>query len=235
MIGIIGAMDVEVKTLCEKMENEKSEIISGMTFYVGTLCGVDCVVVKCGIGKVAAGVMTEAMILRFAPEIIINTGVGGALAPDLRIGDIVISDRAFQHDMDTSPIGDPVGMISGINKIYFDADEKTAERLVQTGRKLGYSVKRGTVATGDRFISGGTEKSAIVDRFPSAAVCEMEGGAIAHTAYLNNTPFVILRAVSDVVDESSQQMDYSVFAGMAAERGANLLLTYLSDLHKERA
>ncbi len=229
MIGIIGAMDVEVRTLCEIMENEKTETVSGMTFHVGTLCGVPCVIVKCGIGKVAASVMTEAMILRYAPSLIVNTGVGGALAPDLRIGDIVIADRAFQHDMDTSPIGDPVGLISGINKIYFDADQDASARLLAAGRVLGFSVKRGTVATGDRFISGNAEKAKIVGMFPDAAVCEMEGGAIAHTAYLNGTPFAIVRAVSDVADDSSH-MDYPVFAAMAAERGADLILSFLAGL-----
>ncbi len=229
MIGIIGAMDVEVNSLCDRMTDKKTEVISGMTFTLGTLCGVSCVIVKCGIGKVAAGVMTEAMILRYAPSLIINTGVGGALAPDLSIGDIVIADRALQYDMDTSPIGDPVGLISGINKIFFDADKDAAERLVTAGEKLGFAVKRGTVATGDKFVSGKSEKAKITGLFPDAAVCEMEGGAIAHAAYLNGTPFAIVRAVSDVADESSH-MDYPTFAKMAAQRGAELLLTFLSGL-----
>ena len=128
-IGIIGAMDVEVNDLVARLENRKSETISGITFHSGVLLGKRVVIAKCGIGKVFAATCAEAMIIKYAPCLIINSGVGGALAKNLTTGDIVIADKLCQHDMDTSPIGDPVGLVSGINKIWFETDPRARKIL----------------------------------------------------------------------------------------------------------
>ena len=103
-IGIIGAMDVEVNGLVSRLENKNSEIVSGITFYSGELLGKRVVIAKCGIGKVFAATCAESMIIKYSPRLIINSGVGGALAKDLSTGDIVIADKLCQYDMDTSPI-----------------------------------------------------------------------------------------------------------------------------------
>ncbi len=116
-IGIIGAMDVEVAELIESMENIKKDTISGIVYYEGTLQGKDVVVAKCGIGKVHAAVCTQTMILKYNPAAIINTGVAGSLSASLDIGDLVVSNKVVQHDFDTSGVGDPIGLISGIDLI----------------------------------------------------------------------------------------------------------------------
>ena len=119
-IGIIGALENEVEGIIEKLSERTSEQISGITFYSGEIYGKRVCVARCGVGKVFGAICAEAMILKYSPSLIVNTGVAGAVAEGLKTSDIVIANRLLQHDMDTSPIGDPPGLISGINKIYFD-------------------------------------------------------------------------------------------------------------------
>ena len=128
-IGIIGAMDIEVNALISMLTDHKFETVSGITIHTGILEGKRVAIAKCGIGKVFAAICTETLILRHSPALIVNTGVGGALADGITTGDIVIADKLCQHDMDTSAIGDPKGLVSGINRIYFDADPRAVARF----------------------------------------------------------------------------------------------------------
>ena len=221
-IGIIGAMDVEVEGLVARLSDRREECVSGITFYVGELLGKRVAVAKCGIGKVFAAICAEAMIMKFAPKLLVNTGVGGALASGLRCGDIVVADRLCQHDMDTSPLGDPRGLVSGINMIWFETDERARELLLASGKDLSLSVKVGSVATGDRFVATREVKDDIISAF-GAHACEMEGGAIAQVAFVNKTPFVVVRAISDSADGEAS-MDYPTFLGIAAKNSTNLTL-----------
>ncbi len=226
-IGIIGAMEVEVNDLTSRLENKKCETISGIDFYTGKLLGKDVAIAKCGIGKVFAAMAAEVMILKYAPKLLVNTGVGGALAQGLRCGDIVVAEKLCQHDMDTSPIGDPVGLISGINKIWFETDVRAREILLSAGEALGLSVKLGSIATGDRFVATNDVKKYIVDTF-GASACEMEGGAIAQVAFVNETPFVVVRAISDSADDEAS-MDYPTFVAQAAKNSTNLTLSLVKE------
>lgn len=221
-IGIIGAMQPEVEAIIATLEGRESETVSVITFYTGTIGGKRVAVAKCGIGKVFAALCAEIMILKYNPDLIVNTGVGGAIGGDLRCGDVVIADRLCQHDMDTSAIGDPKGLVSGINMIYFDADLRAREILLEQGSALGLAVKSGTVATGDKFIASSEDKHRIASDF-SASVCEMEGCAIAQTAFVNGTPFAVVRAISDSADGEAT-MDYPTFLGIAAANSTKLTL-----------
>ena len=225
MIGIIGAMQTEVELLIGKVENPKSENISGIDFVCGKIGGVDCVVAKCGIGKVFAALCAQTMILRYGVELIINTGVGGAIDERLDIGDVAVSDFVVQHDMDTTALGDPIGLISGINVVKIAADENTAKALLSVAKEQGIHCLVGTVASGDKFISGAEAKKKIYDTF-GAAVCEMEGAAIGQVCYVNCVPFCIIRAVSDKADGTSG-VDYGTFVDAAAKKNANIVLSYL--------
>ena len=164
-IGIIGAMQSEVEGLISKLSSASSERISGMDFYTGELFGKRVAIVKCGIGKVFASMCAEAMILRYSPSLIVNTGVGGAIADGLRATDTVVASMLVQHDMDTSPLGDPVGLVSGINKIYFNTDERASGIILAAADKLGIRAFPGTVATGDRFIASARDKEYLRDTF----------------------------------------------------------------------
>lgn len=221
-IGIIGAMQPEVEAIIAALTNPENETVSGITFYTGTICGKSVAVAKCGIGKVFAALCAEIMILKYSPDLLVNTGVGGAIGGGLNCGDVVIADRLCQHDMDTSAIGDPKGLVSGINKIYFNADERAREILLEQGKALGLAVKSGTVATGDKFIADTEDKRRIASDF-FASVCEMEGCAIAQTAFVNGTPFAVVRAISDSADGEAT-MDYPTFLAIAAANSTKLTL-----------
>ena len=219
-IGIIGAMQPEVQELISELDNREGKCISGVTVYSGVLLGKRVAVAQCGVGKVFAAICAEAMIREYSPDLLINTGVGGALASGLSTGDIVIASTLCQHDMDTSAIGDPVGLISGINKIFFDADGRAVELLLESAEALGLSATVGRVATGDKFIASPVDKARIRESF-SADACEMEGGAIAQVAFVNGTPFAVVRAISDSADGEAT-MDYPTFLPLAAKNSTAL-------------
>lgn len=229
MTGIIGAMRIEVETIKALMENKKSEVISGVEYITGTLHGKEIVTAVCGIGKVAAAMCAQTMILKYAPERIINTGVGGSLSEKLAIGDVAVAESLVQHDMDTSPLGDPVGLISGINIVNIPCDEKVVETLVKGVESLGgIKALKGVIASGDQFIADASKKEHIKSNF-NAVVCEMEGASIAQVCYTNGVPFGVVRAVSDCADGSSH-MDYGEFLPMAAANAAKLIESFVVNI-----
>ncbi len=221
MIGIIGAMESETTAIIREMEQVEAQTISGIRFVRGRWCGKDVVVATCGVGKVFAALCTEAMILTYRPDCIINTGVAGALDPALEIMDVVIAEQVVQHDMDTSPLGDPVGMISGINQVELPADKKLIKAFAKAAEAVGAKAVRGIVASGDQFIAEQQKKNLIRTRF-NAACCEMEGAAIGHVCHVNKVPFAVLRAISDGASEEAV-MDFPVFVKKAAKQSINIL------------
>lgn len=225
MIGIIAAMDVEMKSLRSYMENTETEVISGIRFVRGTLEGKDVVTAVCGIGKVFAALCAQTMILHYQPRCIINTGVAGTLTAALTIGSIAVSSAVVQHDMDTSPLGDPVGLISGINKVELPADRLLTGQLSACAKVMGIKTATGVIASGDQFVASAERKAFIVEHFKAIA-CEMEGAAIGQVCYVNKVPFCVLRAISDSADGSSH-MDYPTFVQMAAEQSVALLRRFM--------
>ena len=226
-IGIIGAMEPEVEAIIATLEEKTSEAVSGIIFHTGRIGEKRVAVAKCGIGKVFAALCAEIMILKYAPNLLVNTGVGGALASGITTGDIVIASDLCQHDMDTSAIGDPKGLVSGINMIYFEADKRAGEILLATAKSLGLNARLGRIASGDKFIASKEDKDRIVSDF-SADACEMEGCAIAQTAFVNGTPFAVVRAISDSADGEAT-MDYPTFLPLAARNSTNLTLALITE------
>ncbi len=225
MLGILGAMDIEVDGLKAMATDVTEEKISGKTFICGKIHGKDVVIAKCGIGKVNAALCAEAMILKYNPDLIINTGVAGSLTRDLLIGDIVIADSVCQHDFDTSPLGDPIGLIPEVNLVKIPADKAAKEKLEAVIKKLGLNSKTGTVASGDAFIASSEKKDFIVSYF-GALACEMEGASIGQVCAVNNTPFAVLRALSDSADEGSCE-DYPAFCKLAAKNSINVISEFI--------
>ena len=215
MIGFIGAMQIELDGIRANMTDKQSVTVSGVEYVTGKLGKNEIVTAVCGIGKVFAAICAQTMILKFSPSLIINTGVAGGIADGLHIGDVVIADTVCQHDMDTSPIGDPVGLISGINRIYFETDKKASDALARSLAKFNINTVRGNIATGDQFVST-TEKKTYLKTGFNAAACEMEGGSIGHVCFVNNVPFAILRSISDNADEGAT-VDYPTFARASAD------------------
>ena len=225
MIGIIGAMGIEIRALADLLENKKTETISGVEYMSGKIFGKDVVLAVCGIGKVFAAICAQTMILKYNPDVIINTGVAGTLTDKLSIGDIAIADSVVQHDMDTSPIGDPVGLLSGINIVNIPTATRVARVLSECVEQVGVKCVIGTVATGDQFVATDAKRRYIKETF-NAAACEMEGGAIGQVCYVNNVPFGIIRAISDGGDGDAV-LDYPTFAQKAAENSVLAVLRFI--------
>lgn len=224
MTGIIGAMDVEVAAIRAAMTDTEETVVSGIPFTKGKLSGRPAILARCGIGKVNAAVCTQIMISIFHADEIINTGVAGAVAHGIRQNDIVIARRFVQHDVDTSPIGDPVGYVSTVGKIYFDADEGIAARL-RTAVGNTAPIVEGTVATGDQFVADKAITARLRERFDAVA-CDMEGGAIAHVCTLAGIPFGAVRCISDSADENAT-MDYPTFATYAAATCSRMVIAFM--------
>ena len=228
MIGIIGAMDIEVDILKADLEESSTETVSGIEFVLGKLCGKDVVIAKCGIGKVFAALCSEAMIIKYSPDFIINTGVAGSLSENLSTLDIAIAKDVVQHDFDTSALGDKKGEISGIGEIYIPADIAVSRAVEGIVKGMGIHCEYGVIASGDQFICSAEKKEEIVKEF-SAIACEMEGGAIGHVCRVNKVPFAVVRAISDSADGSSD-MDYSSFAPKAAAVSAKIVENFIMSL-----
>lgn len=223
LIGIIGAMDIEVNGIVSAMSGVSEKNISGITYYKGTLNNKDIVVAKCGIGKVFAAICTQTMILEFSPRVIINTGVAGSLSNDLKVLDIAIASKVVQHDMDTSAIGDPKGLISGINVIYFETCEHVVSTLQKSAILTGCETQIGIIASGDKFISQDSDKNEIKAEF-SAIACEMEGASVGQVCFVNKVPFGVIRAISD---GEGAEMDYMTFANKAAENSVKITKKFI--------
>ena len=224
MTGIIAAMDKELEGIKRHIKNASEQTISGITFVSGRLGNKDVVCAVCGVGKVNAAVCAQTMILKFAPDEIINTGVGGALDKTLKLCDVVCAEFAVQHDMDTTALGDAPGFVSTVNVLRFPMDEALSNRIISAMTACGMRAIRGGIATGDLFVSTMEQKSRISDTFGCIA-CEMEGGAIAHVCYMNKVPCCILRAISDGADEGAS-MSYTEFAEIAAQNSIKVVLEY---------
>lgn len=223
-IGIIGAMDLEVATLKKNMLVKWTTKKAGMEFLEGTISGVEVVVVKCGIGKVNAGMCVQILADCFAVTHVINTGVAGSLRAEINIGDIVISTNAVYHDMDVTVFGYQLGEVPQIGRQDFPADERMQTLARSSCEKVNPDIQvfTGRVVSGDQFISSKEVKEHLIQTFDGLCT-EMEGAAIAHAAYLNEIPFVIIRAISDKADDSAQE-DYPTFEKKAAEHCASLIM-----------
>ncbi len=215
-IGIIGAMEMEVTVLKEAMTINNTITKAGMDFCEGTLEGKDVVVVRSGVGKVNAALCAQILIAAFKVDAIINTGVAGSLNNDINIGDIVISTDAVYHDVDATLFGYQKGEVPQLGRLAFPADEALRAKAVEAVRKAAPDCHafEGRIASGDQFIAERVRKDEIA-RTMQDMCTEMEGAAIAHAAFLNETPFVILRAISDKADESVH-VSYDKFEEKAA-------------------
>ncbi len=224
MLGIIGAMDVEINAVKELIENPTHSILAGIDFVSGTLRGREVCAAQCNPGKVNAALCAQLMIDKLSPEAIINIGVGCSLRDNVVIKDIVVADAVCQYDFDTSAIDGVKGLVyNGLAA--FETDKALSDGLAEAARSYGSAVHRGVIATGDTFIASAALKKSIAGDF--GAICgEMEGGAIGQVCYINKVPFAVLRTVSDGGDERAQ-LDYPVFKKIAADCSTAILVKYL--------
>ncbi|WP_406544556.1 5'-methylthioadenosine/adenosylhomocysteine nucleosidase [Pseudobutyrivibrio sp.] len=225
-LGIIGAMQIEIENLKPSIKGSKVEVISGIEFISGKIDGIDVVAAVSGIGKVFAAVCTEIMILHFGVEKVINIGVAGSLVKDLKVLNVAVAESAVQHDMNTTAIGDPAGLVSGINVINFDTDPELRNVVVDVLKAREIPYETGVIASGDLFVDTDRQRQNIHLKF-NAIAADMEGGAIAHVCYINNIPFALIRSISDA---DGSAMDYNTFAGKAAEQSIAIVLDVIKKL-----
>ena len=227
-IGIIGAMEVEVAILKEKMEDVRIIKKASRDFYEGILAGKKVVVVRSGIGKVNAGICAQILADVFSVDAIINTGIAGSLNKNINIGDIVLSTDVVQHDMDATGFGYRKGQIPQMPVFFFNADDNLRRLAAEVCKEVNPDIQvfEGRIASGDQFVCDQDVKNRIVSEF-SAYATEMEGAAIGQAAYLNEIPFLVVRAISDKADGSAQ-MDYSEFEKAAVDHSVRLTLNMLA-------
>lgn len=228
MIGIIGAMSVEVDKFKEQMLGISCETVSGTEFVCGTLWGHPAVVAVSGVGKVNAAICTQTMIMRYEPRFIINSGVAGGIDPTLNICDTVVATAVVQHDMDTSPLGDPIGFISGLDIVDIPTDIELSKQLQTAAGANDIHSILGKIASGDQFINSREKKDFLKNTFDAAA-CEMEAAAIGHTCFKNQVPFAILRSISDNADDSSH-ISYTDFVQAAADNLEKVMKTFFANI-----
>lgn len=229
-IGIIGAMDEEVIKIKEILSNIEITKAASMEFVKGTLLDKQVVIVRSGIGKVNAGICAQILIDKFNVSAIINTGIAGSLKNEINIGDIVLSVDAIQHDVEATAFGYQVGVIPRMETSVFQASRELLEIAQVSCKKVltDVNVFAGRVLSGDQFISDKEKKDWLISTFKGYCT-EMEGAAIAQTAYLNNVPFLIIRAISDKADDSAH-MDYPAFEAMAINNSVILLREMINKL-----
>ena len=223
MLGIIGAMDEEVAKLKETMQDVTVETKASMEFYKGTMNGKDVVVVRSGIGKVNAGICTQILCDLYRVDAVINTGIAGSLNAKIDIGDIVLSTDALQHDMDATGFGYKPGVIPRMETSTFVADEKLRKLAKECCERVNPDIRVfvGRVVTGDQFVAERSVKNEIAS-WTEGYCTEMEGAAIAQAAYLNQIPFLIIRAISDKADDSATE-DYPTFEAKAIAHSVKLV------------
>lgn len=222
-IGIIGAMDEEIKILHDNMSVERVINIASMEFFEGFLKDKKVVLVRCGIGKVNAAVCTQILITQFNVQGIINTGVAGAVYDKLNIGDIVISKDVAQHDFDATGFGYKLGEIPRLNEYIFKGDNNLIELAQKISKEelIEHNVYLGRILSGDVFVASPDVKEVLWDTFEGYCV-EMEGAAIGQTCYLNKIPFVILRSISDKADGSAH-VNFNEFVNRAAVNSSEIV------------
>ena len=230
MIGIIGAMEEEVAELKKDMQIEETVEMAGMVFCKGTLGGKDVVIVRSGIGKVNAGICAQILVSQFGADTLINTGIAGSLDAQIDIGDMVISTDALHHDMDATVFGDPAGQIPRMDTLSFPADKELVKKAVAANEKANPDIHTftGRVVSGDQFVASDEVKEKIRSNFGGLCT-EMEGAAIAHTAYLNDISYVIIRAISDKADGSASE-DYPTFEKKAIAHSVRLVEKLMTKL-----
>lgn len=227
-IGVICAMEEEIRTLLPKLENQEERVVASQHYYHGTIAGTEVTLVQSGIGKVQAGMTATVLLSQYQPDVLINTGSAGGIGQGLNIGDVVISSKVAYHDVDATAFGYKPGQLPQ-QPLYFDADRQVVEAIVQAAHETDLKTHVGLIVSGDEFVSSAAAIKRILAMYPDALASEMEGAAVGQVAHEFHTPFVIIRAMSDNGDDSAS-VNFDDFIIDAGKRSAAMLLAYIHNL-----
>ena len=200
-IGIIGAMDVEVAPVLGRMRSARTDVRARMEFTEGTLGGAPIVVARAGVGKVNAGICGYVLTCEYGCDTVVFTGVAGSVAPEVRVGDVVISTDCVYDDVDATNLGYAPGEVPQLGTARFAADTALRAEAVTAAREVAGEtsphthVHEGTVASGDSFVCTVDGASHVHEVY--GALChEMARAAVAHACWLAQVPFVVSRAIA---------------------------------------
>ncbi len=223
-LGIIAAMDEELKVLTQAIQEVTKASHHGFVFYTGTIGRHEVVLVKSGIGKVMSAVAVSLLAEVFKVDGIINTGSAGGVGPGLSVGDVVIADRLAYHDVDVTAFGYAFGQMAG-QDLYYHSSKYFVSEL----KKADSNAKTGLVTSSDSFISSKARQLEIKSHFPDVLAVEMEGAAIAQAATALGKPFVVVRSISDTADGHAAT-SFDEFIIHAGEKSARTLIKMLETM-----
>ena len=231
-VGVICAMEEEIRTLLAKQTHQQETVIASQHYFEGQIDGVDVILVQSGIGKVQAAMTTALLLATFKPDVVVNTGSAGGIGSGLAIGDVVISSGVAYHDADATEFGYLPGQLPQQPQI-FEAGMSYVRQIQAAATATGLTSKVGLIVSGDQFINGKEAIARILKIYPQALASEMEGAAVGQVAKEFHTPFVVIRAMSDVADEQSG-VDFDKFVIKAGEQSAAMLLQFFSHLQRSQ-
>lgn len=227
-IGIIAAMEEELKLLVENLEDKSQETVLSNVYYSGRYGEHELVLVQSGVGKVMSAMSVAILAESFKVDAIINTGSAGAVATGLNVGDVVVADTLVYHDVDLTAFGYDHGQMS-MQPLYFHSDKTFVSTFEAVLSKEEMTSKVGLIATGDSFIAGQEKIDVIKGHFPQVLAVEMEGAAIAQAAQATGKPFVVVRAMSDTAAHDAN-ITFDEFIIEAGKRSAQVLMAFLKAL-----
>ncbi|MCC9693900.1 5'-methylthioadenosine/adenosylhomocysteine nucleosidase [Streptococcus agalactiae] len=227
-IGIIAAMEEELKLLVENLEDKSQETVLSNVYYSGRYGEHELVLVQSGVGKVMSAMSVAILVESFKVDTIINTGSAGAVATGLNVGDVVVADTLVYHDVDLTAFGYDYGQMS-MQPLYFHSDKTFVSTFEAVLSKEEMTSKVGLIATGDSFIAGQEKIDVIKGHFPQVLAVEMEGAAIAQAAQATGKPFVVVRAMSDTAAHDAN-ITFDEFIIEAGKRSAQVLMAFLKAL-----
>lgn len=230
MIGIIGAMEEETKVLLSHMAHRVDKQIHHLSYTTGEIYGIDVVLAQSGIGKVNSALATAFMIDHYKPELIINTGSAGGLKKGLQVGDVLVSDAVAYHDVDATAFGYEKGQVPQM-PVQYISEEVYVKEILDAAQSVGLHPLKGLIVSSDSFIASEQDVLKIQEDFPEAGATEMEGASIGQTCYVMDTPFVIIRAISDSADEDAS-VSFDEFIITAGKKSAEMVLAFLANHHK---
>lgn len=231
-IGILGALEQEIELLRTHMQGQETHEHGQLHFITGTLHGADIVLVRCGVGKVAAAIAASTLIQQFSPNYVVNTGSAGGFDTQLNIGDVVIANEVMHHDVDVTHFGFEPGQVFDMPARYA-SDKRLIQAATQAAKKLDHLVtKQGLICTGDAFIGCDESAAQLRQHFPDMSAVEMEGAAIGQACYTLNTPFVVIRSLSDIAGKTST-VSFQTYLEKAGKISAQMVLGMIENLTKD--
>lgn len=228
-IAVIGAMEEEVELLRAAISNPTTTVIANSEYTEGTYEGKEIVLLKSGIGKVNAGMSTTILLHEFKPDVVINTGSAGGYDENLEVGAIVISDEVRHHDVDATIFGYEIGQVPQMPAA-FKSDAKLMAAAEAAVNKIGeHQAATGLITTGDSFMNDPERVEKVRKQFPTMKAVEMEAAAVAQVCHQFNTPFVVIRALSDIAGKQSD-VSFEEFLPVAAKHSTQIVLETVKSL-----